>query len=243
MSMTILYGENQVASRQALMELLQTLRAQGREVTLVSAAGLQLPELEQLLGTDSLFAVPRTLVLEGLHSLPLGGRRTQLLKMVSDFARAQSTAHPPADLQLILWEKRALTATMLKLFPTAKTTEFKVSSAVFNWLDSLSPKPATLPRQLTLLQAAVQAEDAFMCFAMLARHLRMMITAQSGGKIAGPPFIQSKIRSQAQPYSLPQLVTLHRQLLQLDWSLKLGKDTLPLAKQLELWCITATSKN
>ena len=43
-----------------------------------------------------------------------------------------------SEVDVILWEKRKLTAAMTKKFPQAKNIEFKLSNALFSWLDSLS---------------------------------------------------------------------------------------------------------
>ncbi len=235
--MLILHGEHHAASRQKLVELLQAARAAGRLVTSLTAPQLSVAELETTLGSSSLFEPNRTIVIEGLHSLPVGARRKQLIQLLS-----AATKNSSDQLQLVLWEKRALTATMIKQFAGAQAQEFKVSNAVFTWLDSLSPKPTTLTKQLTLLRAAISQEDAGLCWAMASRQIRLLLTAASGGKIAGAPFMQTKLRSQAKAFSLEHLLKLHAGLVQLDLELKQGLTAIPFGTRLEQWQLQVVQK-
>jgi hypothetical protein len=226
--MIILHGDNLVASRQQLVTLLATARSQKREVQTVDAARLTLSELETITGSHDLFETPKTIVIEELHSLPTSQRKTDLLESIANYENG-SPIH-----DLILWEKRTLTATMLKRFPGAAATQYKVNAAVFTWLDALSPGQNTKKRQLQLLREAIKSEDSFMCLAMLIRQVRMLIQIQDKVALAGAPFMLAKLQKQAQLFEPIKLLALHRQLLEVDRGVKTGSSLLSLDQHLDL---------
>jgi len=230
--MVIIHGEHLVQSRQYLVKMLQAARSVGREVIQLEAARLLPAELEQVLGSSSLFATPKTIVIEELHSLPTSAKKTELIQQLAQASQSENEAQ-----QLILWEKRALTPTMLKPYPGAQVILSKVNNAVFSWLESLDPHPQTKAAQLKLLKTAVKSEDAFMCLAMLIRQVRMLIQLKGGVKVGGSPFMVSKLSSQANRFSLDQLLATHRKLLQLDLSLKTSSSGLTAEHQLDLLVI------
>lgn len=230
--MTILHGENQPQSRQALVVLLDQARQTGRDITRLEAAKLTPAILEETFGTTDLFGQPKTVVLEGLHSLPKSKKKDELIKTV-----AAAVTNASDSIDCILWESRALTKTMLKLFPQAQVSEYKVSNYVFNWLDSLSPVPKTKPAQLKLLHQAITNEDAYLCFAMLMRQIRLLIQAKDGAAIKGPPFMISKLKKQAQPFTLEQLLTAHHKLLEIDLRQKTSAGLLHISQELDLFVL------
>jgi len=230
--MQLLHGEHLVASRQKLVTLLDAARATNRQIVHIDAARLQPHDLELQLGSDDLFGTPKTVVIEELHSLPKSQKKNQLLEIV---AKAAQISDP--SLEVILWEKRELTPTMLKQFPQAKVTISKISNAVFSWLDSLSPQPATKPTQLKLLHTAITSEDAFMCLAMLVRQVRLLIQVKAGSAVGGAPFMIAKLQKQAQPFTLPQLLKIHQHLLKLDLAFKTSVTSLNLDQHLDLLII------
>lgn len=227
--MQILHGEHLVASRQKLVALLDAANEEGRAITRLDAARLQLQDLEAHLGSDDLFGTPKTLVIEELHSLPKSAKKNQLLELVSTASKKSDS-----PVELILWEKRELTPTMLKQFPSAIVTVSKISNAVFTWLDSLSPVPTSKPAQLKLLHTAIASEDAFMCLAMLTRQIRLLIQVKDGSPVAGAPFMVAKLRKQAQNIELPQLLKTHRRLLEIDLAAKTSTSSLTLDQHLDL---------
>jgi DNA polymerase III delta subunit len=224
--MIIFHGENAALSRGALVSAMQTAKTAGHTIIRLEAKRLTEADLETNLGYQSLFGELKTIVIEELHSLPTSARKKNLLKLL------QTTQTPH---HLILWEKRSLTPTMLKVFGGAEVKEFKISNSVFNWLDSLSASPQTRTRQLTLLQAALQQEDAFMIFLMLIRQIRLLIQSKSGGQIKGAPFIIAKLKKQAAQFDLEQLVDSHARLLTIDRQQKTSQGRLTLTQELELF--------
>jgi len=219
----ILHGENIIASRQKLVTSIQNYTDKGFELFHLEAKNLDVPTLEEKLGSTNLFGNQHGVIIEGLHSLPISARKKTLIKMLS----ATKTA-------LILWEKRSLTPTMLKPFAGAMILEFKPTNQLFKWLDELSPMPTSFKTQSTLLQKALYQDGAELCFFLLIRQVRMLLSSKSGVAIQGAPFMISKISRQSQKYSLPELLQLHQQLYLLDLRQKTSQLRGSLALELDL---------
>lgn len=219
---TIIYGENTVQSRKKLVDLLDSAKSQDQEVVRLEAKKLTEADLESALQAKSLFGNEQLVIIEGLHSLPRSKRKTNLIELAAS-----------SQIPLILWEKRSLTATMLKKFPQAKTLEFKLMNALFAWLDSLDGNQSKTA-QLRKFHQALQSTDPHMCFVMLIRQVRLLIQTLDGGNIKGPPFMISKLKKQAQTFTLDRLLDVHHQLAVIDQQMKTSKLMLPLEKQLDL---------
>jgi len=235
--MRILHGESIVQSRNSLVVLEATAKEASKQIQSINAKNLDLPILEQLLGSENLFAEPQLLVIEELHSLPKSKKKDALIEMLGNFANASDTSSGNSgggaeSTEVILWEKRELTPTMLKKFPGARADQFKLSSALVSWLDSCGGNDKN--RQMQLLEKALVSDGDFMCFSMLARQVRLLIQAKDGGVIAGAPFVISKLKSQCRAFSIDQLLQLHSQLLKIDLGQKTSSSKFNLAQELEL---------
>src|SRR5258708_11550922 len=197
--MIILHGENTVQSRARLATSLQVARDQKKNVQRLEAKHLDIALLEMALGNENLFGEEKIVVIEELHSLPKSKRKDELI----DFLAASNFP------DILLWEKRQLTPTMLKKFPWARADEFKLTNALFKWLDAFQQK-----NSVSLLDDAIQSDCDFMCLTMLVRQIRLLIQAKTDGNIAGAPFMIAKLKKQASAFSLPQLLQLHHKLLE-----------------------------
>ena len=227
--MIILHGDHQPNSRQRLTTLTTEANAHGVNITRVEAATLTPNALEIILGRDSLFGTTELVIIEGLHSLPASQQRKTLIQLLT-----QHTQNP----NLIIWENKSLTATQLKIFQNAKIEEFKIKKLLFTWMDSLSPQ-TDKARLLTLFHQVTDQEPVEFIFLMLARQIRLLIQTKEGiSPPSGSPFMLSKLRHQAQFFTLEQLLKLHSQLLKIDLDQKNGKSQLDLKAQLDLWQIS-----
>lgn len=220
--MIILHGENIIKSRQRLVELIEAAKKAGKDVERLGAAKLKPAELETALQKTSLFGTEQLVVIEELHSLPRSAQKNLLINIVSQ-----------ANVDVILWEKRALTPTMLKVFPNATVEQFKLSNSLFAWLDALSPK-TDKKQYMRLAEAAQRANGEQMCLAMLIRQVRLLIQVKDGAVPAGPPFMISKLKKQAQDFSLDKLLDLHSQLFTIDLNSKTSNSFLTVGQELDL---------
>lgn len=223
MSLTLLHGEHHVQSRNELVALISQLKQNNYSITHLEAKVLEVPQLETLLGTQSLFGDQQAIVIEELFSLPQSQKRKQLIELI---ATAQSDATP-----LILWEKKKLTPSQLKSFKNATVKEFKISSAVFVWLDQFHTK--SLKQRITLLRSAIAQDGPELCLAMLTRQIRLLLTAKSGGVVAGPAFVVQKTHKQANNFTEQELVQYHEKLTFFDYHWKTGQQRLGMQQALE----------
>jgi DNA polymerase III delta subunit len=223
--MTIIHGENTIKSRQALLDLIEKYKSRGFETLILSAKNLATAQLEQALGGDSLFGSSKVVIVEELHSQQESAKRKQLITLLS-----------ATTSEVILWEKRLLTATMLKKFPKASVDTYKASSILFSWLDSLGKKgnPAG---QIKQLQDICKQESAQFCLSMITRQIRLLIASKNDGQLKAAPFVVVKLKSQAQQFTIDQLVALHTKLLQIEFAQKRSLSKLSLEQQLQLFVL------
>lgn len=221
--MIIIHGENTVLSRSKLVDLLALQKQNGVQIQRLEAKELTESDLETALGESDLFGTKKAIVIEGLHSLPKSAKQKKLLQLC-----AQAQTH-----EVLLWEKRELTATMLKLFPTAEVFGFKASKTLFTWLDLLGKKEDE-SKKIQLLHDAINSDGEYFCFIMLIRQCRMLIQAKTGEKIGGAPFMIAKLQKQAQHFTLEQLLKLYKQLLTFDYAQKTSKNILSMNQWLDL---------
>lgn len=206
--MIVIHGDNHVASRTELISQIEKLSST-HSIVRIDGKQLTRAMLEEALGAQSLFGNSSAIVIEGLHSLPHSHKRTELITLLTE-----SSFEP-----LILWEQKKLTKKQLSTLAPTSEKVFPISKALFSWLSQLGA-PAPKEKQRTLLFTALQQEDEYFCFIMLARQIRILLNAKTGGPIQG---FQSKIMSQAKYWSVPNLISLHTRLLEHDVAYKSGQ--------------------
>lgn len=223
--LNIIHGEQHIQSRGALTTAISAAQKSGRQIVHIEVKNLEPSALTAQFQTQSLFAEPRTLVIEELHSLPKSKRKEELISLVAEYANNE-------EIDLLLWEKKQLTATELKKFPSVRPQLFVPTRSMFTWLNALSGQQndATKAKILSLQRAAMESDGEQFCFAMLIRQFRLMIEAKDGG----PAAAQFKVLGQAKTFSWEQLLSAHKQLLVIDEQVKSSGSVLSLASQLEL---------
>jgi len=220
--MIIIHGDNIIQSRKKLVEIIEENNDKGVLTERFNARELDLPLLESKLQKTDLFGHSRMLIIEELHSLPKSKKLTSMIELLAN-----------SPVEVCLWEKRELSATMLKKLPSAKIHLFKMANSLFTWLDALSSAENTKSNQIKLFRKALIDNDEYLCLIMLVRQVRMMIKILDGSTIPGPSFLINKIRSQANRFSIEQLLKTHQKLYQLDSKIKTSKNILTLSQEIE----------
>ncbi len=223
--LTILHGDDEIAIHKELSRILADANAKGIQVVRVDAKGLTLPILESMLGTQELFASEKIVVIDRLHGLVKSKAKDELIDVVANSA--------DGDTQIILLENKALTATMLKKFPTARTQIFKLPMLLFSFVDALGMQPH--PRLITTFHQIIATQDAEFVFAMLMRQIRMLIAYVSDGSYSGAPFGRAKIAAQAKLFTIEKLLGLHQALLAIDIGQKTSSSPLTLTQEIDLF--------
>lgn len=223
--MLILHGENIVKSRHELIEIIQAAKQKGQEIIRLDGQKTSLTDAIQALDSQSLFGVEKFVVIENL--LPIKSQEKN--KIIDLLIKHQKN-------NLTWWEGKDITPSVLKKFPQAKIFHFKISPLIFKFLDSL--KPDDVKKSLVLLKACQSQDEAEMIFYMLARQIRLLIQAKDKevDKLLKMPFWQkNKLISQANKFSLNQLLFLHKQLTEIDYQQKVGQDPYNLSSRLDLF--------
>lgn len=218
---TLLHGDNTVASRTALHALLASLRDKQVHIRHLLAKDVDIPNLESALGTTSLFASDHCVVIEELMSLPKSKKKDSIISFIQS-----------SNATVVMWEKKALTPTQIKQFSGARIQVFKTSSAIFTWLDALDPKNDA--NMLVLFGKAVKHDGVELCFAMLARQIRLLIQIKEGKIPPISPFAVSKLQKQAKDFTLSHLLFLHRGMVHADEQQKTSTSPLALHENLTL---------
>lgn len=226
--LSILHGDDEIAIHKELSRILADANAKGIQVVRVDAKGLTLPILESMLGTQELFASEKVVVIDRLHGLVKSKAKDELIQFIAD--RPQTTDDSTS---VIVVENKALTATMLKKFPTARTQVFKLPMLLFSFVDALGMQPH--PRLITTFHQIIATQDAEFVFAMLMRQIRMLIAYVSDGSYSGAPFGRAKIAAQAKLFTIEKLLGLHQALLAIDIGQKTSSSPLTLTQEIDLF--------
>ena len=181
-------------------------------------------DLIQALETQSLFGGDRLVIIEDLFARPKSKLKDQILKILLD----SHTSEQIAD--IVVWEAKTLTKTQTKKFTKAKIQEFKITKTMFQLMDTISPQNKL--EALELLDQTIKNDGSEFIFAMLIRQVRLLIQAQDNA-LKAPPWMQGKLKKQAQTFSRPQLLKLHTQLLTLDNQLKTSQNIMELGNNLD----------
>lgn len=219
--MIIIHGEDIVSARNRLNELIATAGQKGLGVKRLTAKDLDLTTATQVLEATTLFGDTPLIVIEGLFSLVKSKNKDSLLEFINHYQ----------DRDLILFEDRALSPTVLAPFAKAKPEEYKPAAIIFSFLDSLRPGGAA--RSLKLLEHLESArQPAELTFAMLVRQVRLLIQSLEPNTLKVAPWQKNKLVSQARLFGEGKLLKLHRDLYHLDKGIKTGANPLDLSLQL-----------
>lgn len=220
----ILHGDHEVKIHEALVKLMERARASGVSITRLNAKNLDLAKLETALGTETLFSVGKLIIIDDLLTLPKSKKKESLISWIEN--------HVSDSIQLVLVEKKTLTALAQKQFSKAECLLFKYPNQLFIWLESLG---GILPaRNFTLFHAVLEREAPELIFVMLVRQIRILIAFVADGVYEGNPYLRSKIVAQAKHFSLNKLLSIHARLLEIDIEQKTSASALTLVQNLDL---------
>jgi len=229
--LTILHGDNTVASRNQLVTLIQAAKQKGiRDIVRLDGKKITTTDLIQATQSASLFGNDRLVVIEQLFARPKSVQKDDLLSYLVD---VQTDPHL-AD--IIIWEEKLLTKTQTKKFISAKIQEFKTTKLMFKFLESIRPDAAK--QNLELLTKTKQNEDPEFIFVMLIRQIRLLLQVKGQGSLKMAPWQLARLRSQANLFNLSDLIKLHQKLLDLDHALKTSHNSLSLSSALDILIAT-----
>ncbi|OGK18389.1 hypothetical protein A3G67_03815 [Candidatus Roizmanbacteria bacterium RIFCSPLOWO2_12_FULL_40_12] len=219
--LTIVCGEDTVASRAYFQEVIETYKKKDYEVLKISPD--QLPDVQQEhFESLSLFGLKKVYFIENLNKTLKRGGSDKLLK----------TLETLGDTPLIIWED-GVSKRELKLQKAGSVKEFKPGENVFKLLDSCYPK--NLRSFLLMLDELATPQNEMFLFIMLQRHMRNLVLVATGNP---PSSLQSwqvgKLKGQSSHWETNSLLDFYDKLINLEIGLKSGKGSYTLKKGIEM---------
>lgn len=222
----LFHGDNQVASRKKLTDLIAQAKREKKEVIALNGLKVNLTQVLSALESSSLFGQEKLVVIENLFSRPKSKEKEVIIKYLK-----KKSVVP----EMIFWEKKTIPGTTLRWLPKNWQIQlFKTSAIIFRFLDSL--RPGNTKQMLTLLKESIEKDSPEMIFYMLARQIRLLILAKDSGRrgLFGAPWQINKLLNQANYFTLEQLINLYQKLLAIDIDIKTGRSFMPLDWHLDL---------
>lgn len=220
--MLIIHGSHETASRNFLNKFIDRSKSLRKSVIRFDAEQVDLTDLTQKLESTGLFQEDQLFVLFGLFSLPSSDFKKRLV----DYLKSKQ------DSDLVIYESDTIPSPSLRPFTKAKIEVFKTSPQVFALMDQLLPGNSAV--LLKLYDQAIASGDApEFIFAMVIRHVRLLIAAASNPSSQSLPVWQKqKLQKQAHLFGLPRLHDIHRHLYEIDKSIKTGVSPLEYRDQI-----------
>lgn len=220
----LLHGADQVKSRNFLNELKQKAVKNNQEIIVLDGGKVELSEVKQALESSSLFGKDKLVIIENLFSTRKSSRKKEIVQYLKN----------ENNFNLIIWEPKKIDGRKLRgLSKEFKIKKFKLSAAIFKFLEDLQPNNSQ--SAFKLLKKCLHDEDPEKVFYMLIRQFSILIKAKDLGKngLSGPGWMKYKFLNQAEKFSLEQLKNKYHKLLQIDANIKTGKSIMSLEWQLE----------
>ena len=221
--LTIIHGENVVASRNYLLSQIDQFKKKGQEVLFLDEKNFTPENLVAALEKD-LFGQQKVVVFESFSRLKPNQKKeaTEIIKQ-----------HPEGI--LFLWEAKTLPASFFKPFPKSQARLFKPSPILFQFLDALSPK--NKQKAIFLLGQVLKKEETGLVFYFLTRRINDLILIKENHEekvSARQAWQKEKLKKQAQDFSQEKLADFLCQLIWLDYQQKSGQLSYPFEFGLEL---------
>ena len=220
--MKIIHGENIVQSRRHLNQLTDPFKG---EIIRLDANQMEMSGFKQALESSSIFGLEKMVVVENLFT----GRKKKIKDEAIDYLRKEKPKN------LIVWEPKQVDGRKLISFKNAQINKYELTKYLFKFLESL--KPGNQKESLRLLDLVLENDPPEIVFYMLIRQSRLLLIAKdlgAGGLSKMAPWQKNRLTAQAKLFTIERLLTLHRQLLKIDYEQKTGQAIFPLKQTLEL---------
>ena len=211
MKIVVIFGDDNVASRERYFKIIDGIKKRGWEhVPLRSEAKGGIAE--QLVST-SLFPV------ETLYSLDSAAKVT--IKEY-EWINKHNEEHEGS---LLLYFSNTIPAAIKKLLPkSTKFEEFKLKKELFSFLDTVYP--GNKKRAVSLFQEIIKTDAPELVLALLARQMRDLAWIKSGETLNLPDWRKRKLASQADKFKENSLNEFIQALAKADVDSKTGRGEL-----------------
>lgn len=212
--MLILHGENTTASRDFFLTLKNQSLGRHQQVLNLAGSKLSLDLLSQAVESTSLFGQANAVFIEDFFASPASAAKEK----IHSFLLSHTSS------EIFVWEGKDVT-THLKKFSPALVKKFDLPKHIFQYLDTLS---------LPALKQSLEHTAPELVLSLLVGHIhKLILTLDGAGEI--PDWQRRKLASQSARFTLPLLIQLNHQLLDIDYAQKTSSAPFSLAAALELW--------
>lgn len=218
--LTILHGDNIVSSRNELTRLKEA--AQGKDVRDIDGKDIPESDLRQAVESLSLFGNTVCIVLENVFS-PLGKKEKQMKLFAGILSEAAVTV------DIILWESKELSKTVLGYLDRAKIQLYKTPPIIFEFLDSLGSQ--NTKEILTVFGTTVETVPVELVLYMTETRVRQLIQIKDGITPEKTSSWQAmRLTNQGKSFTMDKLLAMHNRLIELEYSYKTGKTPFTLSQ-------------
>lgn len=227
--LTLIHGDDTTLSRNYYI----SERQNHPEKKIVDGNTVQITDLMQIFSGNGLFGDQETIFIEDLVS-----KR----KSPKDIEELVTFLSDQTDALIFVWESKILTPKQVSLFKKANVKEFKISTVVFTFLDSL--KPNNSQYMIKLYHDVLEQEDAFYVLVMLMRQVRILLSVLDPQEkiisevVRMAPWQKTKMQKQAKAFTKEKLLAMHDQLFALEKGQKTGTLTLALPESIDFFLLS-----
>jgi DNA polymerase III delta subunit len=225
---TIIHGDDVTKSRQKLEEL-----TSGKKFQFFDGQKARIEEISDSAASQELFASQKLIVIE----------RFTVLTKQKNFLEFLKTIESNKDIQIILWDDRVTTPTVLKKFASSQVLVFTLPKYFFSFLDGLYPKNGKKASQL-LKQLSPSFEDAQIFYSMVKR-VRLLLMAKTGDLSqfsetrSMSPWQKQNITKQTRLWQDDALCMFYLALFDLEKGMKTSNLPLPLINHIDILLVNA----
>lgn len=245
---TLIHGDDTTASRNYFFGL----KSKVQESISLDGSKITVTDLTQALEGQDLFGDAKEIFIEELLSKKKPPKELEALASLL-------TAHNSSS--ITIWESKELSAKQISLFKTATIKLFKIPATIFAFLDAF--RPNNNKQLLELFHTTLEDKEAEFIFFMLQRQVRILLSLhslseQSESKVNSiknneldpgsksgmmqvisevsriAPWQKGKLEKQAGLFAIDKLLGLHSKIFTIEYGLKTGNLTFPLADEIDL---------
>lgn len=223
---TILHGDDITASRSHLLEKKQ---AAPGTVTLTTEQ-LNLTDLAQIFEGEGLFEETKTVCIEDFFTKRKKGKEQDA---ILTYLLSQGAHH-----DIVFWEKKQLTPSVLKLVKGARVIVFKLPQEIFSFLDGI--RPGNAKQSMETFHKALKNTEAEMLFYMLIRQFRILLALKDPKPTIDEaerlqPWQKTKLLSQSRTFDVVTLRKKYKALYEIDLQQKTGENATALPATIDFF--------
>lgn len=221
--LTIVCGEDNVASRNYFLSLLNSYKEKAYKIQNVSVSDLS--KIRFSASEQTLFGEEQIFIVENLNKSLSRKKDLSVFKILEDIAKSK-------QIVLIDWEDE-VSQRNLKIGKIGLVKEFKPDKNIFKLLDTCYPQ--NLQAFHLLLSSITDSQNEMFVFIMLQRHIRNLLLAKMRSPLSQLQAWQKmKLSSQARRWKEENIISFYDRLLKIDISTKTGKNPYTIKTSLEI---------